>query len=162
MRGARLICLLPSPTSQVPGTPRRLWFAAVWRRWCVRYRLRVRCSEARQRWGRSDLGEIVLAELGDGAWGQMYRRALHDGSNCRHPPDAARQGELWLGTRSATESLECFQKAAELRTFLGMTAVLVALRYRSLCRMMLAARHVCKGGMLPKTRGQRIHAYVVG
>ena len=69
---------------------------------------------------------------------------------------------LWLGTRSATESLECFQKAAELRTFLGMTAVLVAPRYRSLCRMMLAARHVCKGGMLPKTRGQRIHAYVVG
>ena len=45
---------------------------------------------------------------------------------------------------------------------LGMTAVSVTQRYLSLCRIMLADRHVCKGGMVPKTRGQRIHAYSFG
>jgi hypothetical protein len=41
----------------------------------------VRCSEASEQWGRSDLGEIVLGDLGDGVeyrdilW-EMYNRAL--------------------------------------------------------------------------------------
>jgi hypothetical protein len=41
----------------------------------------VRCSEASEQWGKSDLGEIVLGDLGDGVeyrdilW-EMYNRAL--------------------------------------------------------------------------------------
>ena len=63
MRGARLICLLPSPASQVPGTRQKV---------VVRSRLaaavcevQIACEVQRGEWGRSDLGEIVLADLGD-------------------------------------------------------------------------------------------------
>jgi hypothetical protein len=52
MRGARLTLAYRDPST---GNARRLWFAAVWRR-CVRYRLRVSCSEASER----AAGEEVL------------------------------------------------------------------------------------------------------
>ena len=125
--------------------------------------MRVRCSEASEQWGRSDLGEIVLGDLGDGVeyrdilW-EMYSRALRDGSNsqlsskCRSSRRVCGWGDLQPNPSNASRR----------RQSCALFGYDSCARYTALLKLMPddARRQARLQG--PKTRGQRIHAYSVG